>query len=212
MLRKLLAINRYPEFIAHLYWRSVTPYFLRKAGVTVCEKVQFLGQPIVSLSPNSRISVGRFSSLCSVSRFTALGVNHPVVLRTLRPNAVIEIGEDTGISGASVCAAIAVRIGSQCLIGANVVISDSDFHSINPKNRRHNDQQGDIGASPVHIGNNVFLGTGVIVLKGVHIGENSVIGAGSVVTKTIPMNSIAAGNPARVIGVVTDTNKPSLTA
>lgn len=51
----------------------------------------------------------------------------------------------------------------------------------------------------VNIGNNVFIGAESIVLPGVNIGDNVVIGAGSVVTKDIPANSVAVGNPARVI-------------
>lgn len=52
---------------------------------------------------------------------------------------------------------------------------------------------------PVTIGNNVWLGSRVMILKGVSIGDNSVIGASSVVTKPIPANCIAAGNPAKII-------------
>ena len=55
------------------------------------------------------------------------------------------------------------------------------------------------GQTPVQIGNNVWVGDSAIVCKGVTIGENSVIGAGSVVTSSIPANTIAAGNPARVV-------------
>ena len=51
----------------------------------------------------------------------------------------------------------------------------------------------------VHIGDNVWLGINVTVLKGVTIGENTVIGAGSIVTKDIPANVVAAGNPCKVI-------------
>ena len=54
-------------------------------------------------------------------------------------------------------------------------------------------------ASPITIGDNVWLGGGVIVCPGVTIGENTTIGAGSVVTKDIPANVLAAGNPCRVI-------------
>lgn len=54
-------------------------------------------------------------------------------------------------------------------------------------------------AAPIVIGNNVWLGAGVIVLPGVTIGDGAVIGAGSIVTKSIPANSLAVGNPARVI-------------
>lgn len=54
-------------------------------------------------------------------------------------------------------------------------------------------------ASPITIGDNVWLGGGTIVCPGVTIGENTTIGAGSVVTKNIPANVVAAGNPCRVI-------------
>ncbi len=54
-------------------------------------------------------------------------------------------------------------------------------------------------AKPITIGNNVWIGAGVHVLPGVTVGENCVIGAGSVVTKDIPSNSLAVGNPCRVI-------------
>jgi acetyltransferase-like isoleucine patch superfamily enzyme len=53
--------------------------------------------------------------------------------------------------------------------------------------------------APIHIGDNVLIGWGSIVLPGVTIGSNVVIGAGSVVSKNIPDNSVAVGNPARVI-------------
>ena len=54
-------------------------------------------------------------------------------------------------------------------------------------------------AHPVNIGNNVWICTGAIILPGVTIGDNSVIGAGSVVTKDIEPNSLAVGNPCKVI-------------
>ena len=54
-------------------------------------------------------------------------------------------------------------------------------------------------AYPITIGNNVWIGAGVIILPGVTIGNNVVIGAGSVVTKNIPAYSLAVGNPCRVI-------------
>lgn len=57
-------------------------------------------------------------------------------------------------------------------------------------------------AANVTIGNRVFVGAGSIVLPGVHIGNNVIIGAGSIVTKDIPDNSVAAGNPARVISSI----------
>ena len=54
-------------------------------------------------------------------------------------------------------------------------------------------------AEPITLGDNVWLGGGVIVCPGVSIGENTVVGAGSVVTRDLPANVIAVGNPAKVI-------------
>lgn len=181
------------------WWRIWVPFRLRRLGVSVEKGAVFYGMPIVSLWPGSAIRICERAVLCSDSRFTALGVNHPVVLRTLGPGSEIEIGSDTGISGGTICAAVSVRIGSECMFGANVTVADTDFHAIVPKNRRFNKNSDEIASAPVVIGNNVFLGTGAIVLKGVNIGDNSVVGSGSLVNKSVPDNCIAAGNPAKPI-------------
>ena len=60
---------------------------------------------------------------------------------------------------------------------------------------------------PVTIGDNVWLGSNVVVCPGVTIGDNAVIGAGSVVTKDVPENVIAAGVPCKVIREITDKDK-----
>jgi acetyltransferase-like isoleucine patch superfamily enzyme len=112
--------------------------------------------------------------------------------------AEIQIGDDTGMSGTTVCAMTSVIIGRGCLIGADVMIVDTDFHPIAPEGRRYSAEG--VTSAPVRIGDNVFIGARTIVLKGVTIGDNTVIGAGSVVTKNLPANVVAAGNPARVLG------------
>lgn len=182
-----------------IWWRLVVVPSLRAAGVEMGENVQIQGWPIVSLAEDSRIRIGARCVLCSDSQINALGINHPVVLRTMRPGAEIVIGEDTGMSGGSICAAGSIRIGAGCLIGANVTLADSDFHAIRPANRRYNRNPDEIAVAPIVIEDNVFIGADAFVLKGVTIGKNSVIGAGAVVTRDIPPNAIAAGNPAKVI-------------
>lgn len=199
MILKLLSFSRYPEFIRLAYWRTIVIWRVKKLGVSLHKGTTFFGMPIVSIVKGSFIEIGENASLCSTSNYTALGVNHPVILRTLRESAKIKIGADTGLSGATICAAMSVSIGSQCLIGANVTIVDTDFHAIHPKNRRHNTNPKEISASPVVIEDNVFIGTSAIILKGVTIGKNSVIGAGSVVACNVPENAVVAGNPAIVI-------------
>lgn len=119
-----------------------------------------------------------------------------VLLQARTPTAVIEIGTRTSLSNnVSIIACTAVTLGEECLLGDGVSIMDSDFHRVEPACRREPPEND----APVSIGRNVWLGSRVMVLKGVSIGDNSVIAAGSVVTRSIPANSLAAGNPARVI-------------
>ena len=169
------------------------PIRLRAIGVTLGDSVTFYGMPIVSMAKGSVISINDRVVLCSDSRFTAIGVNHPVVLRTLRSDAKIVIGENTGMSGGSICAALSVVLGGECLIGANVTITDTDFHATKPENRRSNNRDCDIKSSKVDIGNNVFIGTGAVVLKGVTIGQNSVVAAHSLIRGNIPSDVIWTG-------------------
>ncbi|MFT5888479.1 MAG: acetyltransferase-like isoleucine patch superfamily enzyme [Zhongshania sp.] len=109
----------------------------------------------------------------------------------------IRIGNYCLISpGVRISAAKSIQIGDNCMFASNVYISDSDWHGIYNRIRPFRSEK------PIIIEDNVWLGERVIVNKGVCIGENSVIGAGSIVTKNIPANSIAAGNPARVIKTI----------
>lgn len=174
------------------------PLWLKSLGLDLQGSVHFIGLPLVSLFQGSRIRISGGSHLCSRSFGTALGITHPLVLRTLTSEAKILIGERVGISGGSICSAKEIQIGSGCLIGADVLIADTDFHPLRPS-ERHDSQKAFAEAKPVQIMDNVFIGARVIVLKGVTIGTGSVIGAGSVVTQDIPAGCIAAGNPCRVI-------------
>ena len=101
-----------------------------------------------------------------------------------------------------------VVIGKDAAIAANVTITDNNFHPTNPDDRRymrhtpHNSRERSSANSankPVIIGENVWIGSNARICKGVTIGDNAIIAACSVVTKDVPANSIAAGNPARIV-------------
>ena len=174
----------------------------RAAGAEVSPSVRFMGPAIITRCDGSRLVIGEQVVLCSWSRWTALGVSHPVVLRTLTAGAVLRIGRDTGISGGSFCAAVGIDIGERCLIGADVMVSDTDFHSIDPQGRSTNTDWSRIRSARVRIGNDVFIGARAVILKGVEIGDGAVIGAGSVVTRSVPPRTISAGIPAVVLRTI----------
>ena len=165
------------------------------------EAIRCIGLPIIMVRPGSRISIGRNVALISKS----LGVSHPVVLRCLTGDAQISIGDDTGLSGTSICAAISVTIGQRCLFGADVAVFDTDFHPHPPEGRRYAAPDWPAISRPVVIGDDVFIGTRAIVQKGVTIGDGSIVAAGSVVTKNVPRRTIVAGNPARVLRSLDET-------
>jgi acetyltransferase-like isoleucine patch superfamily enzyme len=175
---------------------------IARSGVSAGRRVDAIGAPVMEIHRDSSIIVGNDVLLISVSFATALGVNHPVVLRTLAAGATVRIGDRVGISGGSICAARHVEIGEETMLGANVTIADTDFHSLHVGHRTGHTHP-TVGVAPVRIGRRVFIGTSTIVLKGVTIGDHAIIGAGSVVTKNIPENCIAAGNPCRVLRMLT---------
>ena len=113
----------------------------------------------------------------------------------------IHLGKEIFInSGCRFQAQGGIYIGDKSLIGHNTVIATIN-HEIDPENRR------DLIPKKVIIGKNVWIGSGSIILPGVIIGDNSIIGAGSVVNKDIPENSIAVGNPCKVIKRINNKNK-----
>lgn len=187
----------------HVYYKFFFKTFYIKhmkiKGVYIDNSNSFLGSPLITKYKESEIIIGKSGLFVSNSIFTALGVKHRIILRTLAKNAKIFIGNGVRASGTTICARESIYIGDRCVIGADVIIADTDFHSLNAAERSSAKDAECALNSPIVIGEDVFIGTNSIILKGVTIGANSIIGAGSVVTKSFPENSIIAGNPARLI-------------
>lgn len=169
----------------------------RLRGAELGGAVTFLGRPIVSVAPGSRMSFGGGNQIASSPRCNPLGNAQVCVLRTLATGAVLEIGPNVGMSGAVVCAALHVSIGEGSMLGSGAMVIDNDFH----------EPAGEFGwgeislgnARAIRIGRGCFIGARALILKGVTIGDRAVIGAGAVVTKDVPAGTLAVGNPARVV-------------
>lgn len=95
-----------------------------------------------------------------------------------------------------------IYIGDNVMMGPNVTLATAG-HPIDPELRKKGLQYN----LSIRIGNNCWLGAGVIVMPGVTIGENTVIGAGSVVTRDIPANVVAVGSPCRVLREVGERDR-----
>lgn len=95
-----------------------------------------------------------------------------------------------------------IFIGDKVMIGPNVTLCTTG-HPVYPLYREMVAHY----SLPIHIGNNVWIGAHSVVLPGVTIGDNAVVGAGSIVTRDIPANTVAFGNPCRVIREISDRDK-----
>jgi maltose O-acetyltransferase len=113
---------------------------------------------------------------------------------------VLRIGNNTSLGyGTVISVAKEVTIGDHCMIAPQCVIMDSDDHPVDPHKRRSGMPVDKEKVRPVRIGNNVWIGSYSIILKGVTIGDNSVIAAHSVVTKDVEENSVYASAAAKPI-------------
>lgn len=181
--------------LLNVFWKITRLYLLSK-GAIVGENVKCNGFPHIKIKDGGVLDIGarvninatRWSNAHIVSGSTNLYVHH---------SGRLAIKSNTGISGSRIVSYNSIEIGNDCMVGAGCLICDSDMHEI-PLGSTEK-----VRVSPIKIGNGVFIGAGSTILKGVKIGDGTVIGAGSVVTKDIPSNSMAAGNPARVLRTTT---------
>lgn len=121
--------------------------------------------------------------------------NGEILLQPRTRESVLRIGNHCRFSNSvSIICCCNIEIGDHLLCGDGVSIIDSDFHGTSPDRicRESN-------CAPVKIGNNVWIGSRSLILKGVSIGDNAVIGAMSLVTRDVPANTVVGGNPAKIL-------------
>ena len=170
----------------------------RLLGVEYGKNLKLRGLPIFVTKNRGGIKMGDNVAINSSLLSNLIGLYQRTIIVARTAEARIVIGDNVGISGATIYARERIEIGSHTKIGANVKIIDNDFHPVDPDVRLQASNR-NMGVRPVVIGENVFVGCNSIILKGSVIGDNTTIGAGSVVSGSIPANCVAAGNPAKVI-------------
>lgn len=165
--------------------------------VKYCGKVKFKGLTYFYAGKGGSIEFkGKGTIVNNYSVSNAFGLFQRTIFYA--PGGKITIGEGCGISGSTFCSMVEVTVGDRVQVGANCKIMDNDQHSLDPAERQQ-DIRDHVGMKPVCIGDDCFVGTGSILLKGTVLGKNCVVGAGSVVHGEFPDNCVIAGNPAKVI-------------
>jgi carbonic anhydrase/acetyltransferase-like protein (isoleucine patch superfamily) len=114
---------------------------------------------------------------------------------TYRAEAIIEIGDESFINGASFGAWQSISVGKRCILG-RCSIMDTDFHSISAD--RHN-PAAPVRVRAVRVDDNVWICANAGILPGTTVGRNSVVGFGAVCAGNYPADMVIAGNPARVV-------------
>ena len=164
------------------------------------------GVPIIFNKKGATLKIGKNVSINSGFLSNLVGLYSRTIIVTRSSDAVIEIGDNVGISGATIYARKGIYIGDDTSIGGNTKILDNDFHPIDPEQRlqqMHSNHPGEmmdlIPTKEIHIGKNCFIGCNSIILKGTVLGDNCVVGAGAVVSGEYENNCVIAGNPAHII-------------
>lgn len=178
------------EKFLFFYFSSFEKLICYIQDIKIGKKCKFNGRTIFKRGSSCLIQIGNNCTFLSRSSSNLIGINRPCIISSIGTESEIIIGNNCGFSGTVIGCFKSIVLGDNVRCGANTLITDSDWHleDIRVKSPK-----------PIKIGDNVWLGVNVTVLKGVSIGKNSIIGAGSIVTSDIPDNVIASGIPCRVL-------------
>lgn len=172
--------------------------FMKLNKVKFGRNLNLYGIPVIFKKSGSQLNIGENCTIKSSFLSNLVGLSQRTIIVSRTEEAKIDIGDNVGISGATIYARKSISIGDNTLIGGNVKIFDNDFHPIEVDARNIDDKDA-IGTREVVIGKDCFIGCNALILKGTKIGDGSVVGAGSVVCGEFPDGVIICGNPARIV-------------
>jgi acetyltransferase-like isoleucine patch superfamily enzyme len=202
----------YPNWIFRLIyellviWRFLVPILMEKffyvpifkARCQRCGKGLSLPNGIPWIEGNLSIIIGDNVSIDGVSFSSGHVCENPV----------LSIGDRTVIGyKCAISVGKLVQIGNDCKIAAGCFIADNDGHPVDPYRRIRNEPVSEDEIKPVIIEDNVWIGTGCVILKGVRIGKGAIVAANSLVNRSVPPYSIVMGVPSKIIK--TDIDKDS---
>lgn len=194
-----IAIGRIFARIAKSYYRLRSPFLAWIWGIRHGKNIVFQGATIIRTRKSGEIVTGDNVVFNSCRTENLVGLLGPTILDTTGGGR-IEIGSRTGFSSVVMSSRAKISIGSNVKVGGNVRIFDHDFHSLNPRIRSTSADRNHIRSLPVEIGDDCFIGTNAIILKGTNVGARSIVAAGSVVFGLhIPPDSLVKGNPAQIM-------------
>lgn len=171
---------------------------LKKKYADIDKNIKIAGIPMININSSGLLTIGKNVTLGSLSYGNHFNMHSPVKLMIDRDSAIIKIGDNTRIFGTCIHAQKSIIIGDNCLISANCQIIDSMGHDFSFENTENRINTAGI-VEPILIKNNVWIGSGSIILPGVTIGEGSVITVNSVIDKDVPAMVLAGGNPMKVL-------------
>ena len=172
--------------------------FMKFNKVKFGKNLNLYGVPVIFKKGGSQLNIGENCTIKSSFLSNLVGLSQRTIIVSRTEEAKINIGNNVGISGATIYARKSISIGDNTLIGGNVKIFDNDFHPVEVEARNKDDKDA-IRTREVIIGKDCFIGCNTIILKGTQIGDGSVVGAGSVVCGDFASGVVIAGNPAKII-------------